>query len=90
MRKKGSKGRCEKRVVGKYEGVCRIYDPIQSAWGLFLEITADRIVILPAVSIIAFCGFQLQCRFHAPEQLIQYGWKTVFSPESSKYAALRV
>lgn len=31
MRKKGFKGRCEKRVLGKSKEVCRLYDPIQSA-----------------------------------------------------------
>ena len=37
MRMKGYKGRCEKRVIGKYEGVCRIYDPIQSAYADILQ-----------------------------------------------------
>ena len=37
MRKKGYKGRCEKRVIGKCEGVCRIYDPIQSAYADTLQ-----------------------------------------------------
>ena len=32
MRKKGFKGRCEKRVLGKCREVCRTYDPIQSAY----------------------------------------------------------
>ena len=32
MRKKGFKGRCEKRMLGKSEAVCRLYDPIQSAY----------------------------------------------------------
>lgn len=32
MRKKGFKGRCEKRVVSKCREVCRTYDPIQSAY----------------------------------------------------------
>ena len=43
MRKKGYKGRCEKRVVGKYEGVCRIYDPIPSAYADILQ-QDDRVV----------------------------------------------
>ena len=38
MRKKGYKGRCEKRVIGKCEGVCRIYDPIQSAYADILQL----------------------------------------------------
>ena len=32
MRKKGFKGRCEKRMLSKSEAVCRLYDPIQSAY----------------------------------------------------------
>ena len=32
MRKKHYKGRCEKRVISKCEGVCRTYDAIQSAY----------------------------------------------------------
>lgn len=32
MRKKGFKGRCEKRVVSKCRAVCRTYDLIQSAY----------------------------------------------------------
>ena len=43
MRKKGYKGRCEKRVIGKCEGVCRIYDPIQSAYADILQ-QDDRVV----------------------------------------------
>lgn len=31
MRKKNFKGRCEKRVINKCEGVCRTYDAVQSA-----------------------------------------------------------
>ena len=31
MRKKGFKGRCEKRVLGKSKEVCRTYDAIQYA-----------------------------------------------------------
>ena len=43
MRKKGYKGRCEKRVIGKCEGVCRIYDPIQSVYADTLQ-RDDRVV----------------------------------------------
>ena len=32
MRKKGFKGRCEKRALSKCREVCRLYDPIQSAF----------------------------------------------------------
>lgn len=28
MRKKNYKGRCEKRVLDKCEGICKTYDPI--------------------------------------------------------------
>jgi len=31
MRKKGYKGRCEKRVLSKCQDVCRTYDDIQRA-----------------------------------------------------------
>jgi len=37
MRKKNYKGRCEKRSISKCEGVCRTYDPIQSAYADFLQ-----------------------------------------------------
>lgn len=37
MRKKGFKGRCEKRMFGKSEAVCRLYDPIQSAYANKLQ-----------------------------------------------------
>jgi len=37
MRKKGFKGRCEKRVLGKSKEVCRLYDPIQSACADWLQ-----------------------------------------------------
>lgn len=37
MRKKNFKGRCEKRVLSKCEGVCRTYDAIQFAYADRLE-----------------------------------------------------
>lgn len=37
MRKKGYKGRCEKRVLDKCEGVCRTYDAIQAAYADILQ-----------------------------------------------------
>ena len=37
MRKKNFKGRCEKRVLNKCEGVCRTYDAIQFAYADRLE-----------------------------------------------------
>lgn len=37
MRKKGYKGRCEKRLISKCEGVCRTYDAIQSAYADILQ-----------------------------------------------------
>lgn len=37
MRKKGFKGRCEKRVIGKCNGVFRAYDKIQSVYADVLQ-----------------------------------------------------
>lgn len=37
MRKKGYKGRCEKRVLDKCKGVCRTYDAIQAAYADILQ-----------------------------------------------------
>lgn len=37
MRKRGFKGRCEKRMLSKSKEVCRLYDPIQSAYANQLE-----------------------------------------------------
>lgn len=37
MRKKNFKGRCEKRLISKCEGVCRTYDAIQSAYADILQ-----------------------------------------------------
>ena len=37
MRKKGYKGRCEKRSLSKCVGICRTHDPIQSAYADRLE-----------------------------------------------------
>lgn len=37
MRKKGFKGRCEKRMLGKCKEVCRTYDPIQAAYAEALQ-----------------------------------------------------
>lgn len=37
MRKKGFKGRCEKRMLSKCREVCRTYDAIQSAYADRLE-----------------------------------------------------
>lgn len=41
MRKKGYKGRCEKRSIGKCAGVCRTYDPIQSKYVDVLQADDD-------------------------------------------------
>ena len=38
MRKKGYKGRCEKRIISKCEGVFRSYDVIQSAYADMLQV----------------------------------------------------
>ena len=37
MRKKNYKGRCEKRVLSKCQGICRTYDEIQYAYANMLE-----------------------------------------------------
>ena len=37
MRKKGYKGRCEKRMIGKCSDVCRTYDAIQFACADMLQ-----------------------------------------------------
>ena len=39
MKKKGYKGRCEKRSLSKCVGICRTYDPIQSAYREYFEYT---------------------------------------------------
>ena len=37
MRKKNYKGRCEKRVLEKCDGVCKTYDPIQRTFADILQ-----------------------------------------------------
>ena len=37
MRRKGYKGRCEKRTLSKSKDVCRLYDSIQSAYADMLQ-----------------------------------------------------
>ena len=37
MKKKGYKGRCEKRSLSKCVGVCRTYSDLQSAYADVLE-----------------------------------------------------
>lgn len=41
MRKKNYKGRCEKRVLGKCQDVCRTYDSIQYAYANVLQESKD-------------------------------------------------
>lgn len=41
MRKKGFKGRCEKRKLGKCKEVCRTYDPIQFKYADILQSRKD-------------------------------------------------
>ncbi|MCC8152306.1 MAG: hypothetical protein LIO96_12900 [Lachnospiraceae bacterium] len=52
MRKKGYKGRCEKRALAKCKEVCRTYDAIQSAYADILqgceEVTEFRCNVLLA------------------------------------------
>lgn len=43
MRKKGYKGRCEKRILSKCNDVCRTYDAIQSAYADILQ--ADESIV---------------------------------------------
>lgn len=42
MRKKGYKGRCEKRTLSKCKEVCRTYDAIQAAYAEMLQ-TSDEV-----------------------------------------------
>ena len=37
MRKKNYKGRCEKKTLGKCQGICKIYDAIQSRYADMLQ-----------------------------------------------------
>jgi len=41
MRKRGFKGRCEKRVIRKCAEVCRTFDPIQYAYADILQQSED-------------------------------------------------
>lgn len=41
MRKKNYKGRCEKRVLEKCEGICKTYDPVQAAYAEMLAKRED-------------------------------------------------
>ena len=41
MRKKGYKGRCEKKSLSKSKEVCRTYDPLQSKYADTLEESSD-------------------------------------------------
>lgn len=41
MRKKGYKGRCEKKSLSKCKEVCRTYDPLQSKYADMLEESPD-------------------------------------------------
>ena len=41
MRKKGFKGRCEKRTIGKCAELCRTYDAIQFAYADILQQSSD-------------------------------------------------
>lgn len=61
MRKKGFKGRCEKRVLGKSKEVCRLYDPIQSA-------CADRLQNDDSVQEIR-CNVSLEVREYTTDFL---------------------
>ncbi len=52
MHKKGFKGRCEKRVLEKCEGVCRTFDAIQAAY-------AERLSANPRVATFR-CNVELE------------------------------
>ena len=59
MRKKNFKGRCEKRVIGKCEGVCRTYDAIQSAYADLLQACNEVVeikcnVLLDGLDIVEY------------------------------------
>lgn len=41
MRKKGYKGRCEKRLLSKSKEVCKLYDSIQSIYANMLQKNED-------------------------------------------------
>lgn len=41
MRKKGYKGRCEKRSISKSQEVCKLYDSIQSVYADMLQVNGD-------------------------------------------------
>lgn len=41
MRKKGYKGRCEKRSLSKSQDVCKLYDAIQSVYADMLQVNKD-------------------------------------------------
>ena len=56
MKKKGYKGRCEKRSLSKCVGVCRTYSDLQSAYADILEADpqvkccpADQMMPCPAL-----------------------------------------
>lgn len=53
MRKKNFKGRCEKRKLSKYEGICKAYDALQYAYADMLEVDNDIVEIR--------CNIQLEC-----------------------------
>lgn len=45
MRKKNCKGRCEKRTLPKFEGVCKTYDTIQYAYADVLSANPEIVEI---------------------------------------------
>ena len=45
MRKKTYKGRCEKRKLEKFEGICKTYDPIQYAYADILSAREDVVSV---------------------------------------------
>ena len=58
MRKINYKGRCEKRSTDKCKSVCRLYDPIQSAY-------LDQLIANPDIT-------DINCNFHLDDDLNEY------------------
>lgn len=56
MRNKVQKTRCEKRMLPKFEGICKTYDKIQSAAALLLSGNDDIVSIRCNVESISLDG----------------------------------
>jgi len=73
MRKKGFKGRCEKKSLSKSKEVCRTYDPIQNMYAEKLEESPDiqeiRCNVLLEGLYKRFCMHQDKRRFNGQRML---------------------